>query len=33
MGNVKTNVIGGTGTISKWFRKYLNNVPEKYEIK
>jgi hypothetical protein len=37
MWNVKTNVIpviiGATGTISKSFRKYLSNVPGKYEIK
>ena len=37
MWNVKTNVlpviIGATGTISKSFRKYLNNVQGKHEIK
>ena len=37
MWKVKTNVtpviIGATGTISKQFRKYLSNVPGKYEIK
>jgi hypothetical protein len=37
MWNVQTNVIpviiGATGTISKSFRKYLNNVPGKHEIK
>ena len=37
MWNVKTNVIsviiGATGTISKLFRKYLNNIPGKHEIK
>jgi hypothetical protein len=37
MWNVKTNVIpviiGATGTISKSFRKYLNNVTGKHEIK
>jgi hypothetical protein len=37
MWNVKTNVIPvmirATGTISKSFRKYLNNVPGKHEIK
>jgi hypothetical protein len=36
MWNVKTNVIpviiGATGTISKSFRKYLNNVPGKHEV-
>ena len=35
--NVKTNVIpviiGKTGTTSKSFRKYLNNVAAKHEIK
>jgi hypothetical protein len=34
---VKTNVIpviiGATGTISKSFRKYLNNVPGNHEVK
>jgi hypothetical protein len=37
MWNVNTNVIpvitGATGTISKSFRKYPNNVPGKHEIK
>jgi hypothetical protein len=37
MWNVKTNVmpviIGATGTISKSFRKYLNNVPGNHEVK
>jgi hypothetical protein len=37
MWNVKTKVVplitGTTGTISKSFRKYLSNVPGKYEIK
>jgi hypothetical protein len=37
MWNVKTKVIpviiGAIGTISKSFRKYLNNTPGKYEIK
>jgi hypothetical protein len=37
MWNVKTNVIpliiGATGTISKSFRKYLNNIRAKHEIK
>jgi len=35
--NVKTKVIavitGATGTISKSFRKYMNNVPGKHEVK
>jgi hypothetical protein len=26
-------ILGATGTISKSFRKYLNNVPRKQEIK
>jgi len=26
-------IIGATGTISKSFRKYVNNVPEKHEVK
>ena len=34
--NVKANVIsviiGANGTISKSFRKYLNNIPKKHEI-
>ena len=25
--------IGGTGTVSKLFTKYLNNIPGKHEIK
>jgi hypothetical protein len=37
MWNVKTKVIsviiGATGTISKSFRKYVNNVPGNHEIK
>jgi hypothetical protein len=37
MWNVKTNVIpviiGATGTISKSFGKYLNNVPGIHEVK
>jgi hypothetical protein len=37
MGNVKTRVIhvitGATGTITKSFRKYLSNIPGRYEIK
>jgi hypothetical protein len=35
--NVKTKVIpviiGATGTISKSFRKYVNNIPGNYEVK
>jgi len=35
--NVKTKVIpvitGATGTISESFRKYVSNVPGKYEVK
>ena len=37
MWNVKTKVIpviiGATGTLSKSFRKYVSNVPGKYEVK
>jgi len=37
MWNVKTKVIpviiGATGTISKWFRKYVSNIPGKHEVK
>jgi len=37
MWNVKTKVIpviiGTTGTISKSFRKYVRNIPVKYEVK
>jgi hypothetical protein len=37
MWNVKTKVtpviIGATGTISKFFRKYLSSVPGKHDIK
>ena len=37
MRNLKTNVIpviiGATGTISKSFRKYVNNIPGKHEVK
>jgi hypothetical protein len=36
MWNVKTKVIpviiGATGTISKSFRKYVNNIPENHEV-
>jgi len=35
--NVKTKVIpvitGATGTVSKPFRKYVSNIPEKHEVK
>jgi len=31
--NVKTKVIGATGTISKLFRKYVSNIPGKHEVK
>ena len=37
MWNVKTKVIpviiGATGTISKSFRKYVNSIPGKHEVK
>ena len=37
MWNVKTKmipvIIGATGTISKSFRKYVRNIPEKHEVK
>ena len=37
MWNVKTKVIpviiGATGTISKTFRKYVNNTPGNHEVK
>jgi hypothetical protein len=37
MWNVKTKaipvIIGATGTISKTFRKYVNNIPENQEVK
>jgi len=37
MWNVKTKtipvIIGATGTISKSFRKYVNNIPGKHEVK
>jgi len=37
MWNVKTKVIpiiiGATGTISKLFRKYVNIIPGKHEVK
>jgi len=37
MWNVKTKVMpvitGATGTISKSFRKYVSNIPGKYDIK
>jgi len=26
-------IIGATGTISKSFRKYVNNIPGKHEVK
>jgi len=26
-------IIGATGTISKSFRKYVSNIPEKHEVK
>jgi precorrin-6B methylase 2 len=26
-------IIGGTGTISKLFRKYVNNIPGNHEVK
>jgi len=26
-------IIGATGTISKSFRKYVSNIPGKYEVK
>jgi hypothetical protein len=26
-------IIGATGTVSKSFRKYLNNIPGKHDIK
>jgi hypothetical protein len=26
-------IMGATGTISKSFRKYLSNIPQKHEIK
>jgi len=26
-------IIGATGTISKSFRKYMNNIPGKHEVK
>ena len=26
-------IIGATGTISKSFRKYMSNIPRKYEVK
>jgi hypothetical protein len=36
MWNVKTKVIpviiGATGTISKSFRKYVNNIPGNHEV-
>jgi hypothetical protein len=35
--NVKARVIpvviGATGTISKSFRKYVSNIPEKHDVK
>jgi hypothetical protein len=37
MWNVKTKAIpvimGATGTISKTFRKYVNNIPGNHEVK
>jgi hypothetical protein len=37
MWNVKSKVIpvviGATGTVSKSFRKYMSNIPGKYEVK
>ena len=37
MWNVKTRaipvIIGATGTISKSFRKYVNNIPGNHEVK
>jgi len=37
MWNVKTKVIpviiGATGTVSKTFRKYVSNIPDKHEVK
>jgi hypothetical protein len=37
MWNVKTKVIpvitGATGTVSKSFRKYVSNIPGKYDVK
>ena len=37
MRNIKTKVIpviiGANGTISKSFRKYVSNIPEKHEVK
>jgi len=37
MRNVKTKtipvIIGATGTISKSFRKYVNNIPGNHEVK
>jgi hypothetical protein len=37
IGNVKTKVtpviIGATGTISKFFRKYLSSIPGKHDIR
>ena len=33
MSNVKTKVVGTTGTISKSFRKYLSNIPVRHKIK
>ena len=37
MWNIETKVIpviiGATGTISKSFRKYVSNIPGKYEVK
>jgi len=37
MWNVNTKaipvIIGTTGTISKSFRKYVSNIPGKYEVK
>ena len=37
MWNVKTEmmpvIIGGTGTVSELFRKYVSNIPGKHEVK
>ena len=30
---VKPVIIGGTGTISKSFRKYISNIPGNHEVK
>ena len=33
MWNVKTVIIGATGTVSKTFREYVSNIPGKHEVK